>query len=90
MKKKTTSIVIKDNKYTKNIFIQVDLKKNSTVVHSGFSPWENIALIIEGLAVTAQQCIAEGISRKEVYRAINEYMIKTLPSYKVVKEKKAD
>lgn len=90
MKKKETQIVIKDSKYTRNIFIQVDLRKNSTIVHSGFSSWENIALIIEGLAVIAAQCIKEGINRQEVYKAINEYMIKTLPSYKVVKKKKAD
>ncbi|MBI2621057.1 MAG: hypothetical protein HYW63_00230 [Candidatus Levybacteria bacterium] len=90
MKKKLNPIIIKDSKHVKNIFIQLDLKKNSTLVRSNFSPWENIALIIEGLAVTAQQCIAEGIDRNEVYKAINEYLIKAMPNYKVAKEKRAD
>ncbi|MBI4097910.1 MAG: hypothetical protein HY426_02615 [Candidatus Levybacteria bacterium] len=90
MKKKVTPLTIKDSKHVKNIFIQLDLKKNSTLVHSNFSPWENIALIIEGLAVTAEKCITEGIERKEVYKAINEYLIKAMPSYKVAKEKRAD
>ena len=90
MKKKETQIIIKDSRYIKNIFIQVDLKKNSTIVHSGFTPWENLALIIEGLAVTAEQCITEGINKKDVYIAINEYLSKAIPNYTVINKKKAD
>ena len=91
MKKKAAELVIKDGKNIKNIFIQLDLKKNSTMVYSNFSPWENIGLIIEGLAITAKECIAEGVDRKKVYKAINEYMIKALPSYEILeKKKKAD
>ena len=87
MKKKNTQLTVKDNKYIKNILIQVDLKKNSTIIHSSFSPWENIALIIEGLAVTAEQCMVEGIDRNKVYKAINEHIVKALPSYRVIKKR---
>ena len=90
MKKKPDQIKISDSKYIKNIFIQIDLKKNTTLVRSGFSAWENLALIIEGLAVTAEKCIEEGIDKKEVYKAINDYMIKAIPNYKLINKKEAD
>ncbi|PIR79910.1 MAG: hypothetical protein COU25_02855 [Candidatus Levybacteria bacterium CG10_big_fil_rev_8_21_14_0_10_35_13] len=81
MKKKPDQIIISDSKYIKNIFVQVDLKKNRTIVHSGFSPWENLAFIIEGLSTTAEECIKQGMDRKDVYKFIYEYLVKTLPTY---------
>ena len=76
-------VIIKDSKEQRNIVISVDLKKGTTTVFSGFSAWENLALIMEGLAVTAQKCIEEGMERKRVYDAIKEYLIKVLDSYKI-------
>lgn len=79
MKKKT----LKDSKKVRNIIIQVNLKNSSTTVFSGFTAWENLALIMEGLGVTAEKCIDEGIDQKEVYKAIQDYLIKVLTSYKL-------
>ena len=83
MRKKTSPVIIKDDDNTRNIIVQVNLKKNTTTVFSGFSTWENLALLLEALAVTAEQCIHEGIARKKVYDAIKEYIMQVLPSYKI-------
>lgn len=81
---KGNSIVIRDNKNIKNIFIQLNLKNKTTLVFSNFSSWENLALIMEALAVTAQKCIREGISKKKVYGAIREYLMKVLGNYEII------
>lgn len=82
-KNKNNPITLKDSKDVQNIVIQVNLKKNTTSVFSGFSAWENLALILEGLGVTAEKCIQEGISKKRVFETIKEYMMKVLVSYKI-------
>lgn len=84
MKKQETPIVIRDNDQLKNILVQVDLKNGKTMVLSNFSAWENLALIMEALAITAQKCIDEGIPKKQVDEAINDYLSKTLNSYRVI------
>lgn len=80
---KEMPVVIKDSKEQRNIVISVDLKKGTTTVFSGFSAWENLALIMEGLAVTTQKCIEEGMEKKEVYSAIKDYLMKVLDVYKI-------
>ena len=85
--KKEIPIVIKDNKQLKHIFIQINLKNNTTLVFSSFSSWENLALIMEALAITVQKCIREGISRKQVYAAVKNYLIKVLGNYEIIKAK---
>ena len=45
--------------------------------------WENLALIMEGLGVTAQKCIKEGISKGKVYGQIKKYVVDVLSSYEV-------
>lgn len=80
MKKKPT-IIIEDSNKIRNIVIQVNLKDNSTTVFSSFSAWKNLALILEGLGVTAQKCIKEGISKCKVYRQVKKYVIEVLSSY---------
>lgn len=82
--KKATPIVISDNDNLKNLLIQIDLKGQKTTVLSNFSAWENLALIMEALAITAQKCIDEGIPKKQVDEAINDYLSKTLNSYRVI------
>ena len=81
--KKDIPIVLKDSKTILNIVIQADLKKNATTVFSGFSPWENLALILEGLGVTVEKCLQEGMSKKKVYGAVKDYMTKVLTSYEI-------
>lgn len=80
---KKTSIIIEDKENIKNIFIQINLKNNSTLVYSNFSSWHNLAYIMEALAVTAQKCIQEGISKGNVYGAIKTYLIQILGNYEV-------
>ncbi len=79
--KKQVPIVIEDSKDTRNIIIQINLKDNTTTVFSSFSPWENLALLIEGLATTAGECVNEGMDKREVYKTIQDYIVKALPSY---------
>lgn len=88
--KKDIPIVIKDSKEIKNIFIQVNVKSNTTSIFSSFSVWENLALILEALAVTAEKCIAEGVDKKQVYDAIKNYIVQVLPSYKVMEDSKIE
>ena len=83
MMKKKPTIILEDSKKVKNIVIQVNLKENTTTVISAFSAWENLALIMEGLGVTAQKCIKEGISKGKVYGQIKKYVVDVLSSYEV-------
>ena len=89
MTESVTPVLLKDSKYVQNIIININLKSQETKVISNFSAWENLALIMEGLAVTAEQCVVEGIPRKEVNQAITDYLMKVLPAY-VIKQSKAN
>ena len=79
--KKDMPVILKDSENVRNIVVKVDLKENKTTVFSGFSPWENLALLLEALGATVQKCIKDGISKKQVYGAIKEYMVKVLSTY---------
>lgn len=81
--KKPTPVIISDNDKIKNILVQVDLKGQKTTVLSNFSAWDNLALLMEALAVTAQRCIDEGIPKKQVDKAINSYLADALGNYLV-------
>lgn len=85
---KQIAIPIKDGKDVKHLFIQINLKKNTTLVFSSFSPWENLAFIMEALAVTAQKCIQDGISKSDVYGAIKRYFMQVLGNYEVIEGSK--
>lgn len=80
---KQQQITIKDNENIKNILIQVDFKNGKTGILSNFSAWENLALIMEGLGVTAEKCIQEGMSKKKVYDEIKNYIMKVLGDYQI-------
>lgn len=82
MKKKPT-IILEDSKKIRNIVIQVNLEDNSTAVFSSFSAWENLALILEGLGVTVQKCIKEGINKSKVYSQVKKYVVEVLSSYEI-------
>lgn len=83
---KETPVVLKDSKDVQHVLVQVDLKKGKTMVISNFTAWENIAHLIEGLGVTAEKCLQEGIPKKEVYQAITDYLMKVLGNYKIVNQ----
>lgn len=85
--KKVIPIVIKDDKETRCIVIQVNLKNNTISVLSSFSPWENLALIMEALAVTSKKCINEEMSKEHVYGAIKKYLMEVLGNYKIIEKK---
>lgn len=78
-------IIIKDSKGIQNILIQVDRENGKTSVLSNFSAWENLALIMEGLGVTAEKCIQEGMNKKEVHDEIKNYIMRVLVDYRVLK-----
>ena len=78
---KPTPIIIKDNDKIRNILIQLDFEGQKTAVLSNFSAWENLAIIMEALAVTAQKCIDEGISKRKVDEAIKKYLAESLDTY---------
>lgn len=82
--KKIPPVILKDSEDLRNIIIQVDFKHKKTSVFSGFSAWDNLAYIMEGLAVTAEQCIREGQTKKEVYKEITEYLVKALGDYQII------
>ena len=81
--KHKSPIVLQDSDSVKNVVIQVNLKNGTTMVMSGFSAWENLSVIMEALGVSAEQCISEGIKKREVYEEITEYLQQVLPSYEV-------
>lgn len=81
MKKKVMTLA--DNNDVKNVIIQVNLKNGTTMVVSGFNAWDNLAYIMEALAVTAEQCVTEGVEKQEVYKEITEYLKDVLPSYEI-------
>ena len=81
--KKATPVVISDSDNLKNLLIQVDLKGQKTTVLSNFSAWENLALIMEALAVTAQKCTEEGIPKEQVDEEIERYLKESLETYTV-------
>ncbi|MBI4130749.1 hypothetical protein HY468_05505 [Candidatus Roizmanbacteria bacterium] len=85
-KKKAIPVVLKDSDKIRNVIVQVDMKKGHTMVMSGFTAWENLALIMEALAVTAEQCVHEGMDRKEVYQEITDYLMEVMPSYTIKQE----
>jgi len=81
VKKRETPIAIRDSKDLQNILIQVNLKQGTTTVLSNFSAWENLALIMEALAVTAQKCADDGISQRKVNEAIKNYLKEVFGTY---------
>ena len=83
MMKKKPVIILEDSKKVKNIVIQVNLENNSTTVFNSFSAWENLALILEGLGVTVQKCIKEGINKNKVYSQVKKYIIEVLSGYEI-------
>ncbi|KKR03699.1 MAG: hypothetical protein UT32_C0043G0005 [Parcubacteria group bacterium GW2011_GWC2_39_14] len=87
---KDEKLIIRDSDSLKNIFIQMDIKKGRISVLSGFSSWENLAIIMEALAVTAEKCIDEGIEKKQVYDEIKKYMTQVLGAYQILKTKSGE
>lgn len=85
-RKKHIPVVLKDSHNVRNLVVQVDMKKGSTMVMSGFTAWENLAIIMEALAVTAEQCIHEGMDKKEIYQEIADYLMEVMSSYTIKQE----
>ena len=73
-------IHVADGPDIQNLLIQLNLKQGTTTVMSSASPWENLAYIMEALKVTAEQCISQGIPKKQVYESINNYLSQVFAS----------
>lgn len=80
---KRTPVIVADSSHERNILVTVNLKKRETRVMSGFSAWENLSYLLEALALSAQQCITEGMSKSKVYGTIREYMMNVFETYTV-------
>lgn len=80
--KREEPLVLRDSENVRNIIVQVDIRNNKTGVWSGFSAWENVALLIEALAATANECVKQGMSKEKVYKGIYDYISKSFPTYK--------
>ena len=78
---KQIPIAISDSEKLSNLLIQVNLETSTTIVLSNFSAWENLALIMEALVLTAQKCKDDGIPEGKVDEAIREYLSNALISY---------
>ncbi len=81
---KPAKVIVQDSPHLKNIFVQLDLEKGTTRVLSNFSAWENLPYPMEALALTAAQCIAEGMPREKVYDAIKRYFMQALGDYNII------
>ena len=71
----------------KDILVQVDIENNRTTVVSDNSAWTNIALLLEAVSMLMQQCIDQGMSKKEVYDGTMQYFMKAIGEYKSLLQK---
>ena len=70
----------------KQITVIVDIDNNQTAVGSNFDAWTNMALLLEGLGMTIQRCIDDGIPKEMVIKEIYDYFGKVKDNYKIVME----
>ena len=78
---KTKKIIIQDSADIKNVLLQLDFKSGRVMVYSNFSAWDNLAYLLEGVGMMAQECFWEGRSKEEVLEEINDYLEKVLQDY---------
>lgn len=78
---KTKKLIIQDSADIKNVLLQFDLKSGRVMVYSNFSAWDNLAYLLEGAGMMAQECFREGKSKEEVLEEINDYLEKVLQDY---------
>ena len=76
----------------KRILISIDVENNKTEVGGTGNAWDDMACILEGLAVICQACVNEGISKDSVYGEVQKYFnkISAAGGYKVMKIKHYD
>lgn len=68
----------------KQITVIVDVNNNQTAVGSNFDAWTNMALLLEGIGVTLQKCVDEGIPKEKVIKEVYDYFEKVARDYKIV------
>lgn len=86
-KPKEPPLVLRDSQDLRNLIIQVNLQKGTTIVFSSFTPWENLAYIMEALAVTARMCTEEGIEKEKVDQAISRYLVEVMGNCHILTSK---
>lgn len=67
-------LTIKDTETLKNIIIQIDVEKGKVIIISNHSSWDNLAFLMEALGTTATICEEEGMSKKDIRKAIDNYL----------------
>lgn len=68
----------------KQIIVIVDPDNNQTAVASNFDAWINMALLLEGIGVTLQKCINDGIPKEVVIKEVYDYFEKVAKDYQIV------
>ena len=63
---KTKKLIIQDSADIKNVLLQLDFKSGRVMVYSNFSAWDNLAYLLEGVGIMAQECVREGKSKEAV------------------------
>ena len=67
---------IKDFKNPKWVTVIVDADTNRSAILGTRDPWMDMAYQLEGLALTCQMCIRNGIPPEKVYGEIKNYFMK--------------
>ena len=73
-----TPIVVRDTEDIKNVLVQINQKTSQITVIGDNSAWDNMAYLLEGIAVTVEKCVQEGMERKVALKELKEYLIKAL------------
>ncbi len=73
-----TPVIIQDSEDIKNVLVQINLKTSQVTVISNYSAWDNMAYLLEGVSVTVEKCVQEGMERKAVLKELKENLIKAL------------
>lgn len=78
------NVPVQDSENIKNVLVQVNLKTSQATVISNSNAWDNMAYLLEGVAITVKKCVQEGKERKVVLKELNEYLSKALASVRWV------
>lgn len=83
IKSRLNEVIIQDTEEIKNVLVQINLKTSQIAVISNYSAWDNMAYLLEGVSVTVEKCVKEGMERKVVLKELREYLIKALEAVKI-------
>ena len=83
IKSRLNEVIVQDTEEIKNVLVQINIKTSQIAVISNYSAWDNMAHLLEGVSVTVEKCVKEGMERKVVLKELREYLIKALEAVKI-------